>query len=173
MTITLSDDLAVLDVETTGLGFEHDVWEVGVAIGEGRVDVFQVEHSLRNADFKALELNGYRVRSQPHLARDVNDLVLRKMLEGKTIIGANPGFDVTRLQLRWGVAPWHYRTIDVESMAVPIFGLTKPLGLKGLIDKLASLGYYITENDHTVAGDVAATREVYKALMSLGGERHG
>lgn len=164
----LSDDLVVLDTETTGLDWDHDVWEVAFAVGEGPVDVFQLVHSLKNANLKALELNGYRVRANPSRAHAIHDITVALLLEGKTIIGANPAFDTTRLQLRWGRQPWHYRLIDVESMAIPVLDLDKPLGLKDLVDRLTQLGFTIPQNDHTAAGDVLATREVYRALRSLG-----
>lgn len=171
MSLVLGSHLAFVDVETTGLEFYHDVWEIGVALGEGPVSVFQVPHSLKNADLKALKLNGYRVRYRDHLVSRMHDLTVRQMLEGRTIVGANPGFDATRLHLRWNAQPWHYRTVDVESMAVSVLDLDKPLGLKGLVDKLTEMGYTIPENDHTVEADVRATREVYRALRTIGRER--
>jgi hypothetical protein len=167
----LSNNLVFLDTETTGLTLEHDVWEIALAEGDGEVLVYQVPHSLRNADPKALELNGYRARIN-NLASQLsvqNDLLIASQLQGKTIVGANPSFDAYRLERRWGRAPWHYRLIDVESMAVPIFNLNKPFGLKGLVEELTARGFEIPENDHTAAGDVKTVRAVYKALMYLGG----
>lgn len=170
MSYRLPDSLVVLDTETTGLTLDHDVWEVAFAIGEGEVSVHLLPHSLRNADPKALELNGYRARCHYYVAQNsaFNDMHIANQLEGKTIVGANPSFDAYRLEKRWGRAPWHYRLVDVESMAVAVLGLEKPLGLKGLVDRLTDLGYAIPENDHSAAGDVATTREVYRALRNLG-----
>jgi hypothetical protein len=165
----LTDDLVVLDTETTGKTLDHDVWEIAYAIGEGPVRVSTVPHSIINADPQALELNGYHVRHKACWG-DV-DLPIRMALLGRTIVGANPSFDAYRLEKRWGHAPWHYRTIDVESMALPVLQLVKPLGLKGLVDRLTDMGYDIPSNDHTAAGDVLATREVYRALMDISGER--
>lgn len=163
--MSLSDTLAFVDTETTGLLLDkHDVWEIAFAIGDGPVEVFQVPHNLASADPKALELNGYRVRAQPAVTSQVWDLHIAEQLAGKTIVGANPSFDAYRLERRWGRAPWHYRFVDVESMAVPLLDLDKPLGLKGLVDVLTELGYVVPENDHTAAADVETARAVYKIL---------
>lgn len=166
--MTLSNNLVFLDTETTGLSLDHDIWEVAYAIGDGPVQAFQLPHRLHNADPKALELNGYRVRARPAETSIVWDVLIAKELEGKSIVGANPSFDAYRLERRWGRAPWHYRLIDVESMAIPLFNLEKPLGLKGLVDKLADIGYTVSENDHTATGDVRTVREIYKILLELG-----
>lgn len=164
--IELSEDLLFVDTETTGLTMNHDVWEIAYAAGDGRIFDYIVEHDLRNSDPKALELNGYFNRG--FKAYKTPDYQIKPNFVGKTIVGANPSFDAYRLAQRWGEAPWHYRLVDVESMAVPLLGLTKPLGLKGLVDALSVLGYNIPENDHTAAGDVATAREVYRSLMSMG-----
>lgn len=166
----LPDSLVVLDIETTGLDLDkHEVWEIAFCIGEGPIDSFRVEHNVLTADLKALELNGYRVRSQGfYLPRLMELSTIPPQLEGKTIVGANPSFDMYRLEKRWGRAPWHYRPVDVESMAVSLLDLDKPLGLHDLVDRLDSMGYTVPQNDHTAAGDVAATREVYRALRDIG-----
>jgi hypothetical protein len=113
-------------------------------------------------------INGYKVRYNSSFVSPVNDLTVAQILQGKTIVGANPSFDAYRLARRWGRAPWNYRLVDVESMAVPLFNLDKPLGLKGLVDKLRDLGYTIPENDHTAEADVITVREVYRSLRQMG-----
>jgi DNA polymerase III alpha subunit (gram-positive type) len=170
VTYTLPDELVVLDTETTGLDFDkHEVWEIAFAVGEGPIDCFRVEHNVLTADLRALELNGYRIRSQGFYLPPLMELAtIPPQLEGKIIVGANPSFDMYRLNKRWGRAPWHYRPIDVESVAVTVLDLDKPLGLKALVDKLSGMGYTIPQNDHTAAGDVAATREVYRILRTIG-----
>jgi len=162
--------LAFLDTETTGLSLDlHDVWEVAFAIGYGEIQSVVVPHSLKTADPKALELNGYADRF-PQGARATSpavDVWLREQLTGKTLVGANVAFDAYRLERRWGAAPWHYRMVDVESMAVVAFDLDKPLGLKGITDRLREDGWTIPEPDHTAAGDVATLRATYVALRSV------
>lgn len=164
--MSLSDTLAFVDTETVGLDLDHDIWEIAFAIGDGPVQVLQVPHSLQNAQPQALEINGYRARINRMAISPVVDTYIASQLEGRTLVGANPSFDAYRLQRRWGRQVWHYRMIDVESMAVPIFKIDKPLGLNGLVNELRNRGFDIPENNHTAAGDVNTTREVYKALMT-------
>jgi hypothetical protein len=166
--MSLPDDLLFLDTETTGLSLDHDVWEVAYALGDGPIHSHLLPHSLRNADPKALEVNGYRRRFPDGVGGQSSfaDLRLREVFTGKTIVGANPAFDAYRLQRRWGEAPWHYRLVDVESMAVVVFDLDHPVGLRAIAEKLAEEGWEIPQPDHTAAGDVATVRAVYKALRS-------
>lgn len=166
----IHDDLVFIDTETLGLDLnKHDVWEIGWAVGEGPVRSVQVSHNILNADEKALEVNRYLSRLDAgSTISQVNELIFRSVLKGKTLVGANPAFDAYRLERRWGVAPWHYRLIDVESMAVPLFDMRKPLGLSNLVLLLRDNGFEIPDNDHSAAGDVATVREVYRALMEVG-----
>lgn len=96
------------------------------------------------------------------------DLTIRKILTGNTIVGANPAFDVAFLRKRWGVAPWHYRMIDVESMAFAVFEYDQPQGLAVIRNDLILLGYdNIPEPNHSADGDVNTLRECYKALREM------
>lgn len=168
--------LVFLDTETTGLELHHDIWEAAWAVDDGPVTSLFLSHSLANADPKALELNGYFTRTAgfPE-ATLTGDLYLREALEGATIVGANPAFDAIRLQLRWGAQPWHYRMIDVSSMAVGVFGHAafdlesgRPPGMAGVQELLVDYGIEgIPEPDHTAAGDVACLRACYQALLRV------
>lgn len=163
----LSDDLVVLDIETVGLDMEHDVWEIAYAVGESPINSFQVPHSLKNADPTALELNGYYRRINERLVSRYADVILPGVLRHKTIIGANPSFDMYRLARRWGKLTWKYRMIDVESMAMPLLGYSRPVGLATLIEDLRDRDFVIPDADHSAASDVAATREVYRSLRKM------
>lgn len=170
--ITIPDDIAVVDVETTGLELDQDIWEIAVAIGEQPVQVSMVPHSLQNANPVALSLNGYWDRFSWNGVNREADIKFREMLTGKTIVGANPAFDADRLRRRWGAQVWHYRMVDIESMAAVLFDWDKPKGLAGVIEHLASFGKYNLPNpDHSAAADVVATREVYRILRTIGRER--
>jgi hypothetical protein len=68
------------------------------------------------------------------------------------------------LKKRWGYEPWHYRSIDVESMALLLFGWDRPRGLKDIADLLRSLGYTITDPPHSARIDVVVLRECFYAL---------
>lgn len=161
-------DLVFLDTETTGLDpSRHEVWELAYAVGEyGPLFGGVVYHSLRNADPFALKLNGYHERTSLGRYSDV-ELSAREALKGNVLVGANPAFDAAFLRARWGVTPWHYRMLDVESYAMPILGFDRPKGLKDIYLDLTSRGVELPENDHSAAGDVATLREAYYALASL------
>lgn len=159
--------LVFLDTETTGLDPAlHEVWEIAYAVETGAISSAFLPHSLRTADPEALALNRYwhRIATGPVGADPGNDPFLRKIFTGATIVGANPAFDAAFLRARWGVAPWHHRLIDVESMALTVLGYDRPKGLRDLSADLRDRGYDIPEPDHTAAGDVATTRAAYNAL---------
>lgn len=160
-------DLIFLDTETTGLDPElHEVWEMAYAINDGPVVSQAVPHQGLTSDPSALRMNGYYDRA----IRDVSplfDMRVREILEGNTIVGANPTFDAAFLQKRWGVAPWHYRMIDVESMALAVLEYDRPKGLKDISEELREMGYNISEPNHSAAGDVATTRDCYIALRHI------
>ncbi len=157
--------LVFLDTETTGLDpVLHEVWEIAWAINGGSTTSRVVPHSIATADPKALEMNGYVGRGLGVPGDPWADIELRSDLARATIVGANPAFDTAFLRARWGVAPWHHRLIDVESMALGILGYERPKGLHALAADLRDRGHEIPEPDHTAAADVATTRAVYGAL---------
>jgi DNA polymerase III alpha subunit (gram-positive type) len=163
-------DLVYLDTETTGLDPElHEVWEIAWAVNDDPVQSTFVPHSLATADPKALELNGYWDRADSHYPdhKRLVDLEIRKLLTGNTLVGANPAFDAAFLRKRWGVAPWHYRMIDVESMALGILGYDRPKGLAELAEDLVQLDYDISLPDHTAETDVIVLRDCYRALCNI------
>lgn len=169
----MSDDLLFLDTETLGLELDHDIFEIAYAIGEGEVVTHWVPHSLKNANPQALELNKYWDRSAHYIVDRGIDVMLPPVFEGRTVVGANPSFDTYRLQMRWGKLTWKYRMIDVESQALSVLGLPRPVGLHTLVQMLCDRGFQIPENDHTAAADVLAVREVYRALRHIERNQNG
>ncbi len=122
--------LAFVDTETTGLDpFLHEAWEIAVIFREGDLDtehVFRIEPDLTNADPKALEINRYHERtSDPKWQwqdRQNTTQRLYGLLNGVILIGSNPAFDAEMLAHLFGryysdVKPWHYRTIDIATLA--------------------------------------------------------
>lgn len=167
-------DLIYLDVETTGLEPEkHEVWELAYAINDGGIHSYQLPHSLATADLKALELNHYWGRVKSINATDAYDLEIRQLLEGNTIVCANPTFDRMFMRKRWGMEPYHYRSIDIEVFAMPIFGWIRPRGLKDIYQELVKLSFDIPEPNHSARGDVETLRECYRALWRLRNEWRG
>ncbi|RCH70524.1 3'-5' exonuclease [Streptomyces sp. SDr-06] len=123
--------LAFIDTETTGLDpFLHDPWEIAVIL---RVDGHDAEHVYRilpditEADPEALKINRYfeRVQAGGWQWDDPKTAVHRlyALLNGAVVIGSNPAFDAEMLAHLFGLyyeqpRPWHYRTIDVATLAV-------------------------------------------------------
>lgn len=160
-------DLIFLDTETTGLEYDkHEIWEIAWAVNDGPIEERILVHSLKTADPKALDLNGYHVRF-PEGARSkgpMTDLEVRNILAGNTIVAANPTFDRIFMYLRWGHEPYHYRSIDVETMALTVFDWSRPRGLKDVAEELTQRRYDIPLPDHTAGKDVEVLRACYNAL---------
>lgn len=165
--------LVYLDTETFGLDLDiHQIWEVGFAVGDEPVRSGVMIHNPLGAyEEAALKVNGYRHRGT---AWDSDTAValetaLWVALRGSTVVGANPMFDLIRLQRRWehatfeSPAPWHYRTIDIESYVMPLLNLDRPIGLHGIATSMRSLDPDIPMPDHTAGGDVECLRACHKA----------
>jgi oligoribonuclease (3'-5' exoribonuclease) len=162
-------DLIFLDTETTGLDPAiHEVWEIAFAIKDHGVLSGFVPHSLATADPVALAVNNYWNRNIERVVNPRFEFALRRYVADATIVGANPAFDAAFLRARWGVAPWHHRLIDVESMALTVLGYERPKGLFDLAVDLRGRGYDIPAPNHTAIGDVLTTRAVYHALREEG-----
>lgn len=150
-----------LDTETTGLNpFLHEIWEIGWAFDDRPVESAVVPHSLVTADPAALQMNRYYEQVHGRPVDTEVDLALKQLLDGVTLVGANPAFDASFLYARWGIAPWKYRLLDIEVYAMPALGLDEPRGLAFLAEQLE-----VVSPDHTAAGDVATLRAVHQALQ--------
>jgi DNA polymerase III alpha subunit (gram-positive type) len=163
--------LVFLDTETTGLDPRiHSIWEIGYVVEDAEEILHEVVlHSLENADPFALEIGNYSERAvmlSPKLAIEFESTFM-KALEGNTVVGANPRFDMNMLAARWGVEPWHYRSLDIESYAMGALGYEKPQRLKTIREDLVSLGYDLPEPMHTAWSDVNTLREVFYVLRSM------
>lgn len=155
--------LVYLDSETTGLDPAlHDVWEVAAAVGDAPILRYFLPHDLAAADPRALELNGYSDRFIPGADDPYNDIRLKTLLDGATIVGSNPAFDTAFLRERWGVAPWKHRLVDIAAYAMPAFGLARPVGLADIALRLG-----IEAPDHSAVGDVHTLRECHRALSAF------
>lgn len=160
-------DLIFLDTETTGLDPElHEVWELAYAKNDGPINTYVLPHSLKSADPRALAMNGYFQRHPLGARADgpMGDIYLKEILAGNTLVCANPTFDRMMLRKRWGLEPWHYRSVDVESMALVVFDWDRPRGLKDVAAELRSRKHDIPEPDHTAGKDVLVLRTCYYAL---------
>lgn len=164
--------LKFLDTEFTHLDPRlAEVFEVAMADEEGPVESWLLPHSLATASEESLEVNRYFERFGPYGATGVHDqgfdVVIRRKLEGVTIVGSNPACDRDVLFRRWGVAPWHYRSVDISTYAMGVLGHDAPQGQFAISNELRQLGFDIPEPDHTAAADVASLRACFLALRTL------
>jgi DNA polymerase III epsilon subunit-like protein len=124
--------LAFVDTETTGLDpFLHDAWELAVIVRKpGETDaehVYRILPDISNADPKALKINRYfeRVTADGWVWDDRQAAAHRlyALLNGAVMVGSNPAFDAEMIAHLFGryyeqPKPWHYRTIDIATLAV-------------------------------------------------------
>lgn len=204
--------LAFIDTETTGLDpRDHDAWEIAIILRRaGFPDVehlFQLRTSLATADPKALEINRHAERFVvpdgefaiqlptaivPSTATLTEaDLMhnLMALLDGAILVGSNPAFDdrfLTKLFNEAGLPTrWHYRTVDIATLAVghlygQAYTLTKQncdAAFYGRADALLADGWKSYElsrlmgteppsksDAHTALGDARWARDVYDAI---------
>lgn len=140
----LTTPLAFVDCETTHLDPRHgDAWEIAVIRRrEDGVDVeyvWQVRPDLTTADPEALKIGRFEERFAVPDGWDTIEFIpsggapfrslipemlfdLQEALSGAVISGSNPGFDVAfltkLLQAHGRKLPWHYRPIDITTLAV-------------------------------------------------------
>lgn len=170
---------AFIDTETTGLDEqEHQLVEVAVIIRHpGSLDVehvFYPAHTLEGAEPEALEVNRYHERYANIEWQPANEVAaeLRHLLDGVTLVGANPGFDigfVKALLRKVGDRPtWHHRPIDVETLAYPLIidfdePLERPLGLAQTAEQLGIEVDNVAR--HGALYDAQLTRDVFDVII--------
>lgn len=167
-------NLLFLDTETTGL--DHNYHEVCSIAWRKYGKAEGVEYAVscgypERADTIALEVNG---ASREMLGNGTQPLYLRRHLEdfrGHTLAGWNIGFDIRFLMNRQqhilsaDTYPFHYRPLDVASLAWPLLleGKVDSLGLNAVCD------YFGVSNDgaHNALRDVERTIAVYEHLVGV------
>lgn len=176
-----------VDLETTSLdtrkayplelaAVEVVVDDPGVYVGRVHAFVPHTDRSVINAaDDDALAVNRwferrlYRRMSSPTSTVEAID-VLCDMLDGATLVGANPAYDAAVLW-RWlstrtdlDSPPWHFRLYDVEVATAAALGLDAVPSLA----KCADLFSLDTDPSvaHTAAGDAFLTADVFTAVFN-------
>lgn len=136
--------IAFVDTETTHLDAEiGDAWEVAVILREFDDNeptdteyAWQIRPNLATADPEALEVGRYLERfavpvpaeaawtgyeDGPVLPMTRSEVVaaILAVLRGAVLVGSNPGFDdrFLRKLLGPGSAQWHYRPVDIATLA--------------------------------------------------------
>lgn len=175
----MTTPLIFLDTETTSLDVEKgDVIEAAWATEGGYVQTIEFPHTLVGATREALHVNHYYQRGmidnanvtghQPAVAGyggSLRDLL--RDLNDATIVAENYGFDCAVLLRRLGFEPWHYRKIELSSVAMTVWDLDRPESMHKTAGRLMDHGFQIPVPDHTAAGDVECLRACYKALRRL------
>lgn len=164
--------LVFVDVETTGLDPRtHQPYEIALISDEGEEMVLHPPHTLDHADPSALDLGKYHERGfAPYTAVDTdpqnwaNRII--EFTQGRILVGANPRFDAEMIR-NWvtGYEPWHYRLIDVETVAMDRFGWASPRGLERTTAAVEEkYEVEIPRGDHTALSDARATKAVWDTL---------
>lgn len=201
--------LAFIDTETTHLNtdFGH-AWEVAVILRDFTDNepadteyVWQIRPNLTTADQRALEIGRYleRFSVPPHAEAawtgyengpvlpmpraEAIDAILN-VLRGAILIGSNPGFDdrFLRKLLGPGSAQWHYRPVDIATLAAGYEYGKAASGSYGYSYDLPALPYKSrdlsravdveppgADQAHTALGDARWARDVYDAIT----KQHG
>ncbi|HEY1178474.1 MAG TPA: hypothetical protein VGF17_20145 [Phytomonospora sp.] len=170
-----ANNLVYLDTEFTNLDPRlGDVIEVGWLVGDDpEVNTILLPHSLVHATPEALVVNRYYERGLDQYATTVpaNTAALTSglvaALTGSTIVAENYGIDCAKLLTLLGFEPWHYRKIEVSSVAMTVFDLDRPEGLAATAARLRNLGFEVGEGDHSAGGDAYCLRECYRALRRI------
>lgn len=193
--------IAFVDTETTHLDPRHGgAWEIAVIRRrEDGVDaeyLWQVRPDLTTADPESLGIGRFQERfavpdgwdaiecfaSGPPMKLTLSEMLfdLQDALDGAVLVGSNPGFDVAflskLLQAHNRKMPWHYRPIDVATLAAgymwalepelmardpkPISSrwLSRQVGVEPPGDGVA----------HTALGDARWARDVFDAVTGGG-----
>lgn len=173
----MNQPVVFVDVETISLKRDYrHVWEIGLLDPtEGFERTWQVRGlPLGEADSKALGIGRFYDRYEFADAEHRSDIAdeFEEYTRGKTLVGANTGFDEMRLYqflVSQDRCPaWHYRIIDIEDLVV---GYLRAQGehveVPWKSDIIArQIGVYSEQFDrHTAIGDCYWTQAQWDVVM--------
>jgi DNA polymerase-3 subunit epsilon len=160
--------ICFVDIETTGLDPErHEIWEIGIVLGNGLEREYQLPVTLLHAEARALEIGGFLERHMPSETEDVEDArrFLLNDLSGHVFVGNNPQFDAAFLSRFLGSAPWHYHLVDVKALCAGRLAAgrrqTPPWSTAALLEA-AGLP---SETAHTALADAKQAKAMYDWAM--------
>lgn len=204
----MSTPIAFVDTETTHLDAEiGDAWEIAVILRDFTDNtptdteyVWQIRPNLATADPESLKIGRYLERfavpvpaeaawtgyeDGPVLPMTRAAVVgaLMNVLGGAILVGSNPGFDdrFLRKLLGPGSAQWHYRPVDIATLAAG-----RKLGMAEMVRRLGGkplpsdqVAFPFSSRDlsrwtgveppggdvaHTALGDARWARDVFDAV---------
>ena len=200
--------IAFVDCETTHLDAEiGDAWEVAVILREFDDNeptdteyAWQIRPNLATADPEALKIGRYLERfavpvpaeaawtgydGGPILPMTRKEAVeaIMTVLRGAILVGSNPGFDDRFLRKLCGPgsAQWHYRPIDIATLAagrkLGMIELTRRFGVQPLpsdeirwpfssrdLSRWTGVEPPTADVAHTALGDARWARDVFDAV---------
>ena len=182
----------IVDTETTGLNFSiHRPFEVAWLTIDMEVGFDKYgtpmrfynalsDTEIRNADPKALEINGWPANKLRGVLPDaaMESQQAREWfyddVQGATLVGANVRFDAQMLMsiMPHSQEPWSHRLLDIQAYYAGIKKRLKVPSLRDIINDIQADahsygwdGASITVPDHTAANDVRAVRDILYILL--------
>ncbi|URQ04696.1 DnaQ-like DNA polymerase III subunit [Streptomyces phage Emma1919] len=160
-------ELVFVDTETTGLDASSDyLVELSYARIEG--DIKTLYFGVKEVPDFIDNLTKFYERGVDKMPEATMDEIREflDVMEGNTMVAANPAFDKTFLESE---ALWnaHYRMLDIESYAMARLGLDEVPSMFKIVQELEKRGYVLTQPDHSSYNDVKALREAYKILRYM------
>ncbi len=173
--------LTFLDIETTGLRYDHEIIEIGgLVVSQPDYQVlhefdFEIKpQHIENADQVALKIVGYNEKDwQEAMSLKEALCQLEAVAKNTVLIGQNFTFDWTRLEKAFFENGWtnippafSYHRLDVMSIAFA--KLSNILTVKSYsLRELANYFGIKNEHQHNALSDAKTTFEVFKKLMAI------
>lgn len=172
-------DYVFIDTETAGLNIDrHPIWEVAVIDRAGDEHVWQqqmyggVKDWRKFADPWVIENTRVGTEYDPAVAMTPMQSTQRfaQLVEGARIVGANPSFDMSRLERQYRAfhqsamdLPWHHRLVCVENLVWGKLGRYVDGGLAACAE---AVGVPVDRSvRHTALGDARLTKAVFEAVI--------
>ncbi len=163
----MNRDFIFADVETTGLSAKDDrLVELTYARNDGPLTTLYFGVRVV-PDFidKLTKFSEREVWKQP-AATEIEREIFRVILDGQTLVSANPSFDKAFLEEN-GLWTGHYRVLDIEAYAMARLRLDFVPSMKDIYDLLTERGYELTTPDHSSYNDTKALREAFNILRYM------
>lgn len=187
-----------VDTETTSLGRDKDVWEIGLIVRTATGDREQIvqitdvpkfgfapeSSAINGAETRAVALGGTPLPGTLLMSESDAASYLRAQTHGAIMVGANVAFDLEGIEtmMRWNdLDPaWYYQPYDVTQMAAMIAHLVKNMDLltvspsSRVVRNALGLPTAAPGEEHTALGDARWVRDWWDLLTthpSFGGGR--